>query len=182
MELSLDESKVLIIYTGGTIGMLVGQQGYVPEPYFLMETFRSQARFHDPFQDSLFSNATSVEGFRQWSNNSGRSSPTIPPSTSHPHAAQHRPTLPVRSSRPIGVPTALKPSAQPPLIHQPLNTKISDDVYEAHLPALVTPRTIAPGGSAKRIRYAVLEVTRADHHIFFPISRSFLVGAAFGQQ
>ncbi|KXN92278.1 L-asparaginase [Leucoagaricus sp. SymC.cos] len=42
---------------GGTIGMLVGQQGYVPEPYFLTETLRSQNRFHDPLQESLFSNA-----------------------------------------------------------------------------------------------------------------------------
>jgi len=40
MDLCLpsDESRVLIIYTGGTIGMLVGEHGYVPEPYFLTET------------------------------------------------------------------------------------------------------------------------------------------------
>lgn len=36
-----DESRVLVIYTGGTIGMLVGHQGgYVPEPHFLTETLR----------------------------------------------------------------------------------------------------------------------------------------------
>ncbi|KDQ60897.1 hypothetical protein JAAARDRAFT_124749 [Jaapia argillacea MUCL 33604] len=68
MELSQasDESKVLVIYTGGTIGMLVSNQGYVPEPYFLTENLRTQQRFHDPLQDSLFSNASSVEGFREW--------------------------------------------------------------------------------------------------------------------
>ncbi|EGN95553.1 hypothetical protein SERLA73DRAFT_60182, partial [Serpula lacrymans var. lacrymans S7.3] len=76
MELSQpsDESRVLVIYTGGTIGMLVGQQGYVPVPYFLTETLRSQKRFHDPFQDSLFSNAASVEGYREWSSMTPRSS------------------------------------------------------------------------------------------------------------
>ncbi|KNZ80374.1 L-asparaginase [Termitomyces sp. J132] len=40
--------------------MLVGQQGYVPEQYFLTETLRSQARFHDPQQESLFSNSSSA--------------------------------------------------------------------------------------------------------------------------
>ncbi|THH17107.1 hypothetical protein EW146_g3638 [Bondarzewia mesenterica] len=136
MDLShSDESKVLIIYTGGTIGMLVGQRGYVPEPYFLTETFRSQTRFHDPFQESLFSNATSVEGFRQWSSNNGRSSPTAFPSSLPAHL-EHRSTLLVRNRN---------------------AKKVADDVYEAHLPAFVTPPTIIPGGSAKRIRYAVLE-------------------------
>ena len=65
------ESRVLVIYTGGdnyagiplrdlfypdllttgwigTIGMLVGESGYVPEPFFLTEFLRSQSRFHDP--------------------------------------------------------------------------------------------------------------------------------------
>ncbi|EKM82483.1 hypothetical protein AGABI1DRAFT_22465, partial [Agaricus bisporus var. burnettii JB137-S8] len=56
---------------GGTIGMLVGQQGYVPEPYYLTETLRSQNRFHDPLQDSLFSNSGTVQGFREWSGGSG---------------------------------------------------------------------------------------------------------------
>ncbi|EPQ57971.1 asparaginase-domain-containing protein [Gloeophyllum trabeum ATCC 11539] len=62
MELSQpsDESKVLMIYTGGTIGMLVGQQGYVPEPYFLTETLRNQSRFHDPLEDSLFSHSSTA--------------------------------------------------------------------------------------------------------------------------
>ncbi|EKM55053.1 uncharacterized protein PHACADRAFT_94654 [Phanerochaete carnosa HHB-10118-sp] len=62
MELSqpYDESKVLIIYTGGTIGMLVGHQGYVPEPYFLTETLFSQHRFHDPLEESLFSHSASA--------------------------------------------------------------------------------------------------------------------------
>ncbi|KAA1469340.1 L-asparaginase [Dentipellis sp. KUC8613] len=158
MELVLpsDESKVLVIYTGGTIGMLVGQQGYVPEPYFLTETLRSQARFHDPLQDSLFSHSASVEGFRQWSSNpeSGRSSPTAGRFAASSGLLS---TLRVRSSHPIGVPSGLPLPDQHLLQKQPHCTKISDDLYEAHVPALVTPRTAAPGGGGKRIRYAVLE-------------------------
>jgi lysophospholipase len=38
--LTTDEARVLVIYTGGTIGMLIGNQGYVPEPSFLTETLR----------------------------------------------------------------------------------------------------------------------------------------------
>ncbi|TFK54703.1 L-asparaginase [Heliocybe sulcata] len=166
MELSQpsDESKVLIIYTGGTIGMLVGQQGYVPEPYFLTETLRTQTRFHDPLEDSLFSHSSSVEGFREWSTNSGRASPVSGSFTHRSAPASPPPQLPastllVRSSRPIGAPIALKPEAQhsQAAVHQPLCRKVSDDIYEAHLPSLVTPRTTASGQRAKRIRYAILE-------------------------
>ncbi|KAI0053866.1 L-asparaginase [Auriscalpium vulgare] len=161
MELSqaADESKVLIIYTGGTIGMLVGQHGYVPEPYFLTETLRSQTRFHDPLQDSLFSNASSVEGFRQWSIHSGRSSPLDAQFSASP-ALQYQSTLPVRSSRPIGatVVAGLTPSTQPPSrSDEPVSQKVAEDVYEAQMPVLVTPKSVVSGGIAKRIRYAVLE-------------------------
>ena len=149
-----DESKVLIVYTGGTIGMLSGPQGFVPEPYFLTETLRSQTRFHDPLQASLFSNASSVQGFRDWSK-SGRNSPTAvtPPNE------REGDVLLVRSSRPIGAPRSLAPGSQPVVAPQPMCTKVAENVFEARLPALVTPRSSAPGGSGKRIRYAVLEVT-----------------------
>ncbi|TFY65701.1 hypothetical protein EVG20_g5391 [Dentipellis fragilis] len=154
-----DESKVLVIYTGGTIGMLVGQQGYVPEPYFLTETLRSQARFHDPLQDSLFSHSASVEGFRQWSSNpeSGRSSPTAGRFAASSGLLS---TLRVRSSHPIGAPSGLLLPDQHVLQKQTHCAKISDNLYEAHVPALVTPRTAAPGGGGKRIRYTVLDWIR----------------------
>lgn len=136
--------------------MLVGHHGYVPEPYFLTETLRSQSRFHDPFQDSLFSHSGSVQGFREWSSGSGTSSPSnleTPVSKSHP-------TLLVRSSRPIG--ESLLAPGQLPHKNQPTCTKVAENIYEAHLPSLVTPRSTVPGGgSSKRIRYAVLEV-RSD--------------------
>ncbi|CAL1705248.1 unnamed protein product [Somion occarium] len=171
MELSQpsDESKVLMIYTGGTIGMLVGKQGYVPEPYFLTETLRSQHRFHDPLEESLFSHSASVEGFRSWSNHSSRTSPTQSPSSSratspgpssNPKPAVHQASsLPVRSSRPIGHASSLSaaPDRQPPPGGHVSCSKIAENVYEAHLPSLVTPRTSANGSNNKRIRYVVLE-------------------------
>ncbi|KAH9966835.1 L-asparaginase [Russula dissimulans] len=158
-----DESRVLMIYTGGTIGMLVGEHGYVPEPYFLTETLRSQARFHDPLQDSLFSHSGSVQGFRQWSS-SGTTSPSNPDFPVNISQQQQQPTLLVRSSRPIDIPPppALSPimttAAPPPRgISQPRSVKFSDDVYESRVPALVTPRSAVSGGVGKRIRYAILE-------------------------
>lgn len=155
-----------MIYTGGTIGMLVGRQGYVPEPFFLTETLRSQNRFHDPLQDSPYSHSDSVEGFREW-NNSGRSSPlgngTLP--------AASPSDLLVRSSRPIGQ-TMLGPATQTTTNKQPLCRKLAEDLYEANLPSLVTPRSSVPGGSGtKRIRYAILEVRKNVRYVSYYQSR-----------
>lgn len=166
MSMSSDESKVLIINTGGTINMIFGQHGYVPEPYFLTETLHSQHRFHDPLEESLFSHSGSLEGYRRW-NSSGKASPTgttfgsrePSPSRGGSDNALHQSlTLPVRSSRPIGIPEHLAPTAEQVIPRQPVCKKLSEDVYEAHLPTLVTPRSSGPGGNRKRIRYAVLEV------------------------
>ncbi|EMD38081.1 hypothetical protein CERSUDRAFT_113222 [Gelatoporia subvermispora B] len=159
-----DESKVLILNTGGTISMILSQKGYVPEQYFLTETLRSQHRFHDPLGESLFSHSASVEGFREWSTNSGRASPfsnsSRDPSPGRGPSAnrtQHLPTLPVRSSRPIGTPSHLESASQRTSVDNPVCRKVAEDIYEADLPSLVTPGSMAPGGHHKRIRYAVLE-------------------------
>lgn len=141
--------------------MLIGEHGYVPEPYFLTETLRSQARFHDPHQDSLFSHSGSVEGFRQWSS-SGRASPSNAESTSMTDPTMtisHQPTLLVRSSRPMDGPPTLSPMGEPPSrdATPPHSIKVADDVYESRLPALVTPRSAIAGGVEKRIRYAISE-------------------------
>ncbi|KAF9227810.1 asparaginase-domain-containing protein [Gyrodon lividus] len=153
-----DEARVLVIYTGGTIGMLVSAQGYVPEPFFLTETLRRQKRFHDPLQDSLFSNAASVQGYREWSN-SGRSSPaTAETPVSNPGILH--PTLLVKSSRPIGKAQTLPvaPLAGRVAAETPECEKIAEDIYQARLPSLVTPPSVTPGhGGGKRIRYAILE-------------------------
>ncbi|KAF8211983.1 asparaginase-domain-containing protein [Mycena galopus ATCC 62051] len=147
-----DESKVLVIYTGGTIGMLIGNRGYVPEPFFLTETLKSQTRFHDPLQDSLFSNSGSVQGFRQFLSGSGRSSPTGPSPTTTQFKS---PTLLVRSSRPIGNFATLGPN-QSDTQTPPTCVKVAENVYEAHFPSLITPRS-SVHGSSRSIRYAILE-------------------------
>ncbi|KAI0700008.1 asparaginase-domain-containing protein [Cytidiella melzeri] len=171
MELSQpsDESKVLVIYTGGTIGMLVGHQGYVPEPYFLTETLYSQHRFHDPLEESLFSHSASVEGFREWSatTGSGRTSPIPGANSSNFQGREvagpsvHQPsTLLVRSTRPMGAVSTLPVSGQATpisVLRNPLSYKVAEDLYEAHLHSLVTPRTTVNGSSRKRIRYVILE-------------------------
>ncbi|OAX34994.1 L-asparaginase [Rhizopogon vinicolor AM-OR11-026] len=150
-----DEARVLVIYTGGTIGMLVSSRGYIPEPYFLTDTLRSQKRFHDPLQDSLFSNAASVEGYREWST-SGKSSPISPDKVTAAGTS-----LLVRSSRPVGRTSTLSPSIFSQienLLEQPECMKIADGIYETRLPSLVTPRSVVPGlGHTKCIRYAILE-------------------------
>ncbi|KIJ10500.1 hypothetical protein PAXINDRAFT_101996 [Paxillus involutus ATCC 200175] len=149
-----DEARVLVIYTGGTIGMLVSAQGYVPEPFFLTETLRSQKRFHDPLQDSLFSNAASVEGYREWSS-SGRYTPDTAETPASNPGISH-PTLLVKSSRPIGKARTLAPVAGRMTADAPQWEKIAEGIYQARLPSLVTPRSVTPGGG-KRIRYAILE-------------------------
>ena len=157
--------------------MLVGQQGYVPEPYFLTETLRSQTRFHDPLQDSLFSNAGSVQGFREWS--SGRASPQSTPG-SNTTDSQGR-TLLVRSSCPIGHSSSTLESKHTST--QPKCTRVSENVYEAQLPTLVTPRSKIPGGSgSKSIRYAILEVCpRFIIDLIFPFWNFSIVESTPGQ-
>ncbi|KAJ7343215.1 L-asparaginase [Mycena albidolilacea] len=135
--------------------MLIGNRGYVPEPFFLTETLKSQTRFHDPLQDSLFSNSGSVQGFRQFLSGSGRSSPSgQSPTTTQ---FQSPTTLLVRSSRPIGNFATLGPNQTSDAPIPPTCVKVADNLYEAHLPSLITPRSSVHGGSSKSIRYAILE-------------------------
>ncbi|KAI5121020.1 hypothetical protein M0805_005966 [Coniferiporia weirii] len=133
-----DESRVLVINTGGTIGIC-------------------QSRFHDPLEDSLFSHSGSIEGFRKWSSRSGRSSPV---SDFYVSASQEAHTLLVRSTRPV-TPSLLLPTNQQKLAEYLVGQceKTEDGVYECLLPSLVTPRmSIHAGNTAlKRIRYVVLE-------------------------
>ncbi|KAL4077298.1 asparaginase-domain-containing protein [Scleroderma yunnanense] len=152
-----DEARVLVIYTGGTIGMLLSPHGYVPEPFFLTETLRRQKRFHDPFEESLFSNAASVEGYRVWST-SGTSTP-VATESQNPLLHQH-PTFLVRSSRPIGGIQTLGQGSGPSSTVAQDCERVSEGVYQARLPCLVTPRGLVSGESSnKRIRYAILEWT-----------------------
>ncbi|KAG8743908.1 hypothetical protein FRC10_011198 [Ceratobasidium sp. 414] len=167
------ESRVLIIYTGGkskcgsasttflqpnrtigTIGMLVNELGsYAPEPFFLTQTLRSQARFHDPEGASLFSNSGTIANYRQWTaTDSIRRSGAATPVTGATGTDIQQPDLKVHSSRPIMSQSVAGGEVQ------------KDGVYEAYLPSLVTPRSKATGGNSKRVRYAVLEVGWEEKH------------------
>ncbi|GAA5835133.1 hypothetical protein JCM9279_007207 [Rhodotorula babjevae] len=71
------EARVLVLYTGGTIGMLKTEKGgYAPHPGFLA------SKFHDPASSSVFANSSSVRAFAQWSasrSDSGASTPALAP-------------------------------------------------------------------------------------------------------
>ncbi|PWN38255.1 asparaginase-domain-containing protein [Meira miltonrushii] len=62
----MNESRILILYCGGTLGMVRHpSQGYVPYPGFLTETLRSQSRFHDPEGNSIFSWSDTTERYQK---------------------------------------------------------------------------------------------------------------------
>ena len=48
-----DVSKVMILYTGGTIGMKITPRGYAPAKGYLQKQLRSMPQFHDPSQPEL---------------------------------------------------------------------------------------------------------------------------------
>ncbi|KIO24077.1 hypothetical protein M407DRAFT_213402 [Tulasnella calospora MUT 4182] len=150
MPASLDESRVLVIYTGGTIG----NEGFVPESFFLTDSMRKESRFHESHDDSLFSQATSVQRFRTRHSRSASvpsaSTPTRLPSLPAQPLEPPLPTLLVRSSRPI---------AQPPeyiRTGKNLSWKINPDCWEAHLPSSITPKVRSDHGTTRerRIRIA----------------------------
>ncbi|BGP14337.1 hypothetical protein JCM10213v2_002284 [Rhodosporidiobolus nylandii] len=75
--MTAEEARVLVLYTGGTIGMLKPEAGggYAPHPGFLA------SKFHDPKGQSVWTNSTSIEAFSQWSEQrtaSGRSAAMQP--------------------------------------------------------------------------------------------------------
>jgi lysophospholipase len=55
-----DISRVLIIYTGGTIGMKNTEQGYQPLPEYLSQTLASMVRFNDPTGFDGFENSPTI--------------------------------------------------------------------------------------------------------------------------
>lgn len=48
-----DEKRVLVIYTGGTIGMVLGPRGYHPQPGYLRTVLEQMPRFHDGGEHGL---------------------------------------------------------------------------------------------------------------------------------
>lgn len=56
------ESRILVIYTGGTIGMRHSAGGYAPQSGFLTQTLRRMGRFHSPDGEGLVGVGGGVAG------------------------------------------------------------------------------------------------------------------------
>ncbi|KAG0143989.1 hypothetical protein CROQUDRAFT_134634 [Cronartium quercuum f. sp. fusiforme G11] len=146
MSTDNDESRVLVIYTGGTIGMLSGPRGYSPLSGYLSEHLRSQPRFHDPAASSLWANSRSVAAFQSWKSNSPS---YTPPSTA---------TFADDSSKPE---QSSKPHSDHSEDQKTHNTsegdrsqiKVNTEAGPKWLDSLVMPES----PECPRIRYAILE-------------------------
>ncbi|KAF8320106.1 asparaginase-domain-containing protein [Clavulina sp. PMI_390] len=140
MKTESNTRKVCVIYTGGTIGMLLGEHGFQPEPFYLTSALRNETRFHDHESTSWLSNSSTIQ---QWRNHSRSSSglpatPTDPPPGNYPQ--DH--LLPTRSTRPVVQPDGSS-----------LSVKRGESVYETNLPALTTPAS----STDTKVRYVILE-------------------------
>ncbi|KAI8074030.1 asparaginase-domain-containing protein [Gongronella butleri] len=122
-----DISRVLIIYTGGTIGMKhTTEHGYIPYPNYLAKSLSKVQRFHDPRQacgETTMSRTSSVNG-----RDNGNSE-----------------KLPRSSS----------PTPDPELCSLTNTVRIVNDdgTTVNQLPSLITPISLY----GKRIRYSILE-------------------------
>lgn len=147
---------ILVIYTGGTIGMLLGEHGwfscslgetlvkltnlgYQPEPFYLTTALKHQTRFNDPIGDSLYSNSGSVA---EWRIHKGESNPATP--SGREGITPLDPLINVCSTRPLCYPD-----------HPYKSSEIRPGVFETPLPSLITPAS----STDKRIRYVILEVS-----------------------
>ncbi|CAO1614234.1 unnamed protein product [Sympodiomycopsis kandeliae] len=179
---SMAERSVLCLYAGGTLGMIKHDgSGYAPYPGFLTETLRTQARFHDPHADSIFSWSDTTERFKQWSEVYSQSHPPTRSASpaagvdtaDHHHHHHHHP----RQSHAIHSPSMASPTTSsyapnsgPPFSKSvrvrssdPKGTStrnavskrlLDDETLEMQLPSLITPKS---SHNQQRVRYAVLE-------------------------
>lgn len=141
--------------------------GYAPYPGFLTETLRTQARFHDPHADSIFSWSDTTDRFKQWSEVYSKSHPpTRSGSPTHsdvpsPRSATNGLDSPLGSYTPMSGPPFSKPlcvrSSDPKgtSTRNAVSKKVlQDGTLEMQLPSLITPKS---SHNQQRVRYAVLE-------------------------
>ncbi|KAI8582726.1 hypothetical protein K450DRAFT_226616 [Umbelopsis ramanniana AG] len=140
-----DVSRVLVIYTGGTIGMVNNlEHGYMPLPNYLAKTLASVARFHDPVDPQGLqyrSRSNSTDNLAEELRSTVLSSAKSPAALSEPilESGSASPTFP----RPkVNTVNMIKPSGPN------ANQKVS-----VQLPSLITPVSLY----GKRIRYSILE-------------------------
>ncbi|KAF9551149.1 hypothetical protein EC957_010035 [Mortierella hygrophila] len=144
--LPCEVSRVLVIYTGGTIGMSNTKQfGYVPVPNFLADTLSGQARFHDlPSLNTVFgrlsrtNSSVDLQFKPQTSAMNGLfTQHTIPPGHATLNGTASGATLPPN--------TPVNKIRIPCFSHLPNS--------QGKIPSLITP----PSLYGKRIRYSILE-------------------------
>ncbi|KAF9146603.1 hypothetical protein BGX30_012839 [Mortierella sp. GBA39] len=144
--LPCEVSRVLVIYTGGTIGMSNTKQfGYVPVPNFLADTLSGQARFHDlPSLNTVFgrlsrtNSSVDLQFKPQTSAMNGLfTQHTIPPECATLNGTASGATLPPN--------TPVNKIRIPCFSHLPNS--------QGKIPSLITP----PSLYGKRIRYSILE-------------------------
>ncbi|KAG0221128.1 hypothetical protein BGX31_010150 [Mortierella sp. GBA43] len=151
--LPCEVSRVLILYTGGTIGMKNTQQhGYVPVPNFLADTLATQSRFHDlPSLNSVFGRLSRT--------NSGVDLEDLPNKSLNKHLDPAMNGLPSRRSIPPEQATmngttsgfVLPPNTPVNKIRLPCFSHLPNN--QGRIPSLITP----PSLYGKRIRYSILE-------------------------
>lgn len=172
-------SSVLCLYAGGTLGMIKHEgSGYAPYPGFLTETLRTQARFHDVDETSIFSWSDTTARFKQWTEAySTHSHPSTrdpsPAPERHRHGDRGRdleanpsPPTPNFYSSLVAAANAFGPPFAGPVrvrssdpagtsTSNALSQKIlSDGTLEMQLPTLITPKS---SHNQRRVRYTVLE-------------------------
>ncbi|CAO3636165.1 unnamed protein product [Cunninghamella blakesleeana] len=155
--LAPDVSRVLIIYTGGTIGMKhTVEHGYIPFPNYLAKSLSKVQRFHDPRKPQGFntmsrSNSTdSLDTFISSSDAQKNDSPSLNNNNNndnnhnHNHNNNHNGN---KKEVPFGQITNTVR-----YISREKNTKKEELVIQ-QLPSLITPISLY----GKRIRYSILE-------------------------
>ncbi|KAF9359828.1 hypothetical protein BGX26_011296, partial [Mortierella sp. AD094] len=146
-------SRVLVIYTGGTIGMKnTKQHGYIPVPNYLADTLSSQARFHDlPSLNTVFGRLSRTS--------SGVNLNTLPITSLNKHLdpamnglfSHH--TIPPEQATINGTAAGatLPPNTPVNKIRLPCFAHLPNK--QGKIPSLITP----PSLYGKRIRYSILE-------------------------
>ncbi|KAK0538514.1 hypothetical protein OC835_001403 [Tilletia horrida] len=133
--------RVLLLYAGGTIGMVRGPDGsFEPSSGFLTDTLRAQSRFHDPDSSSIFSWSSSLAHYAAWTQanhsaaggsqpGSGTASPAPAPAPLLPAGQKARWDTPPTNARgplaPAPGPVPGSPTTAGPAFGAPLTVKSS---------------------------------------------------------
>ncbi|KAJ1986233.1 hypothetical protein H4R33_003481 [Dimargaris cristalligena] len=141
-----DVSRVLVIYTGGTIGMKNTDMGYVPVPNYLSQLLSKIDRFHDATHASNSITLSRNSSFHSLSD-------TSPPESSGP-SQRGTPRLSPRGSSPGAMP--IGDDADLNVEGGDNDSDVDEEPAEESVtfsPWLITPRSLY----GKRIRYRVME-------------------------